>query len=157
MCKCTNSDAFDKYDACDTNDMLDEDFRERVTDLLVDVSYTDVFNILADINMAEFAIDKVINNDRATIIFWDSGEKTIVKRMEGQENNLHYAFCAAVCKKLFGSSAAVNRMVGRIEIQKPKVKKLTDEEARNLVIEYVNGLNNSMFVAREGMIKHGEN
>lgn len=44
-------------------------------------------------------------NDPATIIQWEDGTKTVVKCASGQQFDEYTGFCAAVCKKLFGSSA----------------------------------------------------
>lgn len=56
-------------------------------------------------------IKNVIFNDPATIIFWMDGSKTVVKCMQGYEFDAYTGFMAAVCKKLFGSSSAVRKIV----------------------------------------------
>lgn len=56
-------------------------------------------------------IRNVIFNDPATIIFWMDGSKTVVKCMQGYEFDAYTGFMAAVCKKLFGSSSAVRKIV----------------------------------------------
>lgn len=50
-------------------------------------------------------IKAVTFNDPATIIQWDDGTKTVVKCIKGQKFDQYTGFCAAVCKKLFGTTA----------------------------------------------------
>ena len=56
-------------------------------------------------------INKVIFSDPATVIFWADGEKTVVKCAEGQTYDRYSGFCAAVCKRLFGSSSAAKEVM----------------------------------------------
>lgn len=49
-------------------------------------------------------IDKYIINNNACIIFWKDGEKTVVKRMEGQKHNKELAFLTAYFQKHCGLS-----------------------------------------------------
>lgn len=56
-------------------------------------------------------IRNVIFNNPATIVFWNDGTKTVVKCMEGYAYDEYTGFMAAVCKKLFGSSSAVRKIV----------------------------------------------
>lgn len=56
-------------------------------------------------------IKNVIFNNPATIVFWTDGTKTVVKCMEGYEYDEYTGFMAAVCKKAFGSSSAVRKIV----------------------------------------------
>ena len=45
------------------------------------------------------------------MIFWGDGEKTVVKCAEGQQYDRYNGFCAAVCKRLFGSSSAAKKIM----------------------------------------------
>lgn len=56
-------------------------------------------------------VKNVIYNNPATIVFWTDGTKTVVKCMEGCEYDEYTGFMAAVCKKAFGSSSAVRKIV----------------------------------------------
>lgn len=58
---------------------------------------------------------RILHNDPATIVFWDDGTKTIVKRAEGQEHNPYFAFCSALAKKIFGNNSSVNKLVSFTE------------------------------------------
>ena len=57
----------------------------------------------------ELQAKKVIHNDPATIIIWSDGSKTVVKCRPGEKYEPYWGFCAAVCKKIFGSGKAVKR------------------------------------------------
>lgn len=58
-----------------------------------------------------YAPKKIIYNGPATIVFWEDGTKTIVKKAKGEKNNRYNAFCAALAKKLYGNNSVVNRLV----------------------------------------------
>ena len=48
----------------------------------------------------DFNIKKVIHNDFATVVFWETGDKTVVKRQNGEEkDDLEKAIMAAYMKK----------------------------------------------------------
>lgn len=54
---------------------------------------------------------KIIRNGPATIVFWNNGKKTVVKRAEGEEDNTYSAFCAALAIKIFGSNSKLKKIV----------------------------------------------
>ena len=58
---------------------------------------------------------KVVFNPPATIVFWEDGEKTVVKCAEGQVFDRYAGFCAAVCKRLFGSTAAGKELMESVD------------------------------------------
>ncbi len=68
-------------------------------------------------------VKNIIYNNPATIVFWSDGTKTVVKRLKGTPFNKYNAFCAAVCKKLYGSNNALNRIVNSGIDQTKKKKK----------------------------------
>lgn len=55
--------------------------------------------------------ERIIYNGPATIVFWDDGTKTVVKRAKKDKDNKYNAFCAALAIKLYGSNSAVSRYV----------------------------------------------
>lgn len=80
-------------------------------------------------------IETVIFSGPATTIIWSDGDKTTVKVAEGQEFDRYAGFCAAIVKKLFGSSSAAKKIMdecdadlqrqlraARIEAEKKKKK-----------------------------------
>lgn len=65
---------------------------------------------------------RIQKNGPATIVFWQDGTKTIVKRGADEPESDYAAFTAALGIKLFGSNSALKKIVSRTETQKPKVK-----------------------------------
>lgn len=57
-------------------------------------------------------VERIIRNGPATIVFWKDGTRTVVKCMEGTPYDEYSAFTAAVCKKIYGSSAICKREGG---------------------------------------------
>ena len=51
------------------------------------------------------------NDDYYTDVLWADGTVTVVKLKENEDFDEHTAFCAALAKKVFGSTNAVNTIV----------------------------------------------
>ena len=68
-------------------------------------------------------IDRVIFNDPATIILWNDGSKTVVKRSDDDIWDSEKGFCMAVIKKLYGNTSFIKRFM------EPEEEILTVEEA----------------------------
>lgn len=69
-------------------------------------------------------IDKIIRNGDATIVFWADGEKTIVKRAEGESDSLYTAVTAALAKKVYGNNSKFKKMIEKkVVVQEKKEKK----------------------------------
>ncbi len=58
-----------------------------------------------------YRVKRIIYNDPATIVFWNDGTKTVVKRGEKETFNKYTAFCAALAKKMYGNNSQVNKIV----------------------------------------------
>lgn len=54
---------------------------------------------------------RILRSGDRTIVFWEDGTKTIVKRAEDEPDNDYAAFTAAFAIKLFGSNSALKRMI----------------------------------------------
>lgn len=63
---------------------------------------------------------RIIKNGIATIVFWNDGTKTIVKCAADDEPDDYMAFCAAYCKKIFGSNSRLKRTIKKAVKAKPK-------------------------------------
>lgn len=59
-------------------------------------------------------IKRVIYSGPKTIILWTDGTKTIVSCGEGESYDHYTGFCAAVTKKLFGSTSHAKKVLGRV-------------------------------------------
>lgn len=77
---------------------------------------------------------RVIFSGLKTIVFWYDGTKTIVSCAEDEPYDAYNAFCAALAKKMFGSTSAVKAYLKKnSEYCYPKVKKSKKPE---VVVEY---------------------
>lgn len=56
-------------------------------------------------------VKKVIFSGPKTIVIWADESKTIVSCGEGEDFDRYTGFCAAVCKKLFGSTSMAKRVL----------------------------------------------
>ena len=69
-----------------------------------------------------------LNGDYTTV-HWNDGTHTVVKRAEDEPDNLYAAFCAALAKKLYGSTANVHKLAESVETGRIKAKKEQETEA----------------------------
>lgn len=71
-------------------------------------------------------VDRILKSGPVTIVFWQDGTKTLVRRAPDEEDNDYAAFTAALAIKMYGSNSALKRMLrDKVEIQKPKKSKKT--------------------------------
>ncbi len=61
-----------------------------------------------------FEITKVIWNDDAVIVFWSDKTKTVVKRMEADEDDIYSAVAQALAKKIYGGTGAFHGAVDAV-------------------------------------------
>ena len=71
-------------------------------------------------NNAPYTPARILKSGKATIVFWNDGTKTVVKRGEDEPDSDYNAFLAALGIKYFGSNSALKRIVARTETQKQK-------------------------------------
>lgn len=68
--------------------------------------------------------DRIVKSGRATIVFWDDGTKTVVKRSPDEPDNEYNAFLAALGIKIFGSNSQLKKIIKeQTVVQKPKKAK----------------------------------
>ncbi len=63
---------------------------------------------------------RILKSGIATIVFWQDGTKTVVKRGSDEPESDYAAFTAALGIKIFGSNSALKRIVSRTETQEKK-------------------------------------
>lgn len=68
---------------------------------------------------------RILRSGPCTIVFWEDGTKTIVRKAPDEEDNAYAAFTAALAIKIFGSNQAVKRIVEMTETQEKKEKQGT--------------------------------
>lgn len=62
---------------------------------------------------ASLGVKQVIFSGPKTIVFWLDGTKTIVSCGEGDDNDPYAGFCAAVTKRVFGSTSQAKKVLAR--------------------------------------------
>ena len=71
--------------------------------------------------MFNYKPKRILKSGLATIVFWEDGTKTVVKRAEDEPDNEYTAFTAALAKRIFGSNNAIKKLIKtKTEVQKPK-------------------------------------
>ena len=63
---------------------------------------------------------RILKSGNATIVFWQDGTKTVVKRGSDEPESDYAAFTAALGIKIFGSNSALKRIVSRTETQEKR-------------------------------------
>ena len=67
-----------------------------------------------------FTPKKIIRSGPMTIIFWDDGTKTLVRRAEGAEDDPYLAFCAGLAKKMYGNNTRVKKLITEKTVETKK-------------------------------------
>ena len=57
-------------------------------------------------------VKRIVYHDPATIVFWQDGTKTVVKCMDCEPFEKYAGFCAALAKKVFGSTSKAKKVAG---------------------------------------------
>lgn len=60
---------------------------------------------------SRYEIKKILYNGPATIVYWADGEKTVVKCMDTDTFDPMAGFCAALAKRVYGSTGAVKQII----------------------------------------------
>lgn len=87
--------------------------KENVTPSLFDAPKRNDAIIPAALAKASLGVKQVIFSGPKTIVFWLDGTKTIVSCGEGDHNDPYAGFCAAVTKRVFGSTSQAKKVLAR--------------------------------------------
>ena len=90
---------------------------------------------------------KVFYNEEAgvMVVIWMDGQKTIVRPAEDEDMNPYDAFCAAYCKRVFGSNSALKRELEKVMvIEKPKTKKKAAQTPTGELNKAIQGFKDTM-------------
>ena len=60
--------------------------------------------------------NRIIRSGPATVVIWEDGSKTVVKKHDGDKDDIHSAFCAAVAKRVYGSNSKLKSVLKNTEI-----------------------------------------
>ena len=66
---------------------------------------------------------RVVNDPEAgvTVVLWEDGEKTIVRAAADEQMDVYDAFCAAFCKRIYGTNSALKRNLNKVlEVKEKK-------------------------------------
>ena len=70
---------------------------------------------------------KIIRSGPVTVIFWEDGTKTLVRRAKGAPDDPYLAFCAGLAKKIYGNNSKVKKLIEEKTVEtKEKEKKVND-------------------------------
>lgn len=83
---------------------------------------------------------RIFQNNNATIVFWDDRTKTVVKKMDGQKDDIYDAFCAAFAKKMFGSNSKIKKMVDSVYETSKKEEPSKTPEDISRIKEHINAI-----------------
>ena len=86
------------------SDATKKTFRDAFKKIMIDVP--DQKNITIP------TVKRIVYHDPATIVFWQDGTKTVVKCMDGEPFEKYAGFCAALAKKVFGSTSKAKKIAG---------------------------------------------
>lgn len=88
---------------------------------------------------------KVIFSGGKTIVIWEDGTKTVVSCMEGDEFDEYSGFCAALAKKLYGSTTRAKKIMNKNK-KVDEIKELSEsqfEEIKSSLDSAIKALTNS--------------
>ena len=75
-------------------------------------------------------INSVIYSGPATTILWSDGSKTTVRLSDGQQYDRYAGFCAAIVKKLFGSTSRAKAVMDLCDAELTRQRKEAEKESR---------------------------
>lgn len=80
-------------------------------------------------------VEHIFYDDKATVVFWTDGTKTVVKCAEGTKYDEYAAFCIALAKKIYGSNSALKRAIknhARYSKKRQIIKTLCGETSKDV-------------------------
>ena len=82
-----------------------------------------IIDIAQNTATAKYTPTRILKSGPCTIVFWQDGTKTMVRRAADEVDNDYSAFTAALAIKIFGSNSAVKRTVKNKLIEQIKKTK----------------------------------
>lgn len=100
-------------------------------DIQLDLDTGRFFTI--EVRRVHFRPTRILRSGNRTIVWWNDGTKTIVKRHKKDDDSIYAAFTAALGIKLYGSNSQLRKQIDKItEFQIPKKKKKKEVEAADV-------------------------
>ena len=119
----------DKYDAF-LNALKNGRYEPKCNTVTADIVKTqnEIYRKMVTWETAKaFTPQRILRHGIATIVFWQDGTKTVVKRHADEPDNEYTAFCAALAIKVFGSNSQIKSVL-RHKTEEPKEKKNATEK-----------------------------
>lgn len=79
-----------------------------------------------------YKVKEILYHGPATIVYWADGEKTVVKCMEGDTFDPMAGFCAALAKRVYGSSGAVKQIIKASRYEESKALPFQSESVKDI-------------------------
>lgn len=79
-----------------------------------------------------YMVKKLIYHGPATIVYWADGEKTVVKCMDGDTFDPMAGFCAALAKKVYGSTGTVKQIIKASGYENSKALPFQSESVKDI-------------------------
>lgn len=76
-------------------------------------------------------VKKIRFQDNTTTVFWHDNTITTVRCGKGEVFDRYAAFTAAICKKLYGSTSAVKKLIARLDEAEIQRKKKEEIDCQN--------------------------
>lgn len=79
-----------------------------------------------------YKVKKILYNGPATIVYWADGEKTVVKCMDTDTFDPMAGFCAALAKRVYGSTGAVKQIIKASNYEGSQALPLQGESVKDI-------------------------
>lgn len=81
---------------------------------------------------SRYKVKKILYNGPATIVYWADGEKTVVKCMDTDTFDPMAGFCAALAKRIYGSTGAVKQIIKASGYENSKALPFQNESVKDI-------------------------
>lgn len=79
-----------------------------------------------------YKVKKILYNGPATIVYWADGEKTVVKCMDTDTFDPMAGFCAALAKRVYGSTGAVKQIIKASNYEDSQARPFQGESVKDI-------------------------
>lgn len=116
----------DKKDVCYKPSWQEKYMDEAMISVIKKYTDNDLHNVregMKSVMKHTLEPNRIIFSGPKTIVIWGDNTKTIVSCMDGDNYDPYTGFCAALAKKIYGSTSAGKRIMEKYKtVQKPKKK-----------------------------------
>lgn len=140
ICNKTSSISHYEYIPISSNDFCKESISDLVSKEVKKI--VDETNNTGDFDGDDVFVDEVfsldvdnisVQEDGTTVVRWCDGEVTFVRCSKDDKNDLYAAFCAALAKKVYGSTSQVRKLIREYNVE--NINKKIAEEKRKVTEE----------------------